>query len=360
MRNIFSICFFVVLLAMVASFAVADDLAAVEFVGTALQVNDGAITSGEVIADLGPEVVKWANNLTRQEFYAKASEIVSRVTGFHIRDLLLHQHAKKEIEKIDNYQAILESALAEQRKNILLAYDGSAARAQADLAKRGTTIDDQLDNYKKNMIIRSYWDIKFSTASSITRMQMLRYYKAHRDEKYYYKPLIQFQLIDIQIDPAGSRSLAEQSANDALVELNQGVDFAAVVQKYSHGFRKSADGLWRPIDPGSLQKQYQPLLDALKTVQVGQHTGIVESSDRFFIAKLIDRQEGRFVPFSEAQSEIEEILLGQLQKQHEIKMTHILVDQAIIDDASLEVFIEVTTLAAYDRLRASIGSAAAN
>jgi len=211
----------------------------------------------------------------------------------------------------------------------------------------------------------------------VTRSAMVRYYKKHQHEKYYQKPKIQFQLIDIQarkflptatdrVAPppsaeSAAKSLpragalreamreAQEAAQKARQKLHNGSDFAAMVKEYSNGYRKIYDGLWRPIDPDAIQEQYQPLIQALEKVQVGQITEIIEAEERYFIAKLIDREQERTIPFSEAQSEIDHILRTQLLAKRNKKMIEDLLKKATI--GNLDLFINDVHHLAWDLLK---------
>jgi parvulin-like peptidyl-prolyl isomerase len=335
--------------------------------GTVLRVNDDAVTSTDVINPIHEQLETLALRLDRREFLSPASrvrELIAQSAADRVRSILLYQYAKKQLEKNENFEMAIETQMAERRKEFLALYDGSETRARKELAKYGVSIEDQFKELERSLIVSVYQETYIMPSLEVTRSAMMRYYKKHQHEKYFQKSKIQFQLIDIQAPkflpsqaslPPTEKQLAEagrqaqEAAQKARQKLEEGSDFAAVVKEYSHGYRKIYDGLWRPIDREALQEQYQPLINALESVEVGQTTGIIEAEQRYFIAKLIDRQQERTVPFSEAQSEIDQILRAQLLAKRNKKMIDDLLKKATV--GNLELFINDVHHLAWDLVK---------
>ena len=301
----------------------------INLTGTVLRVNDDAITSTEVIAPLRELFGQWIAEMPPQQFLEQVQRAITESAAAQLRNLLFYQHALRELEKNQNFDAALEAEMADKRKIFLAQFDGSPARAQAELTQAGTSLEDELEKLKRTLVT-SYYEQTNLSAEKITRRQLIHYYRTHLKENYYQDPKVQFQLIDVQAQKylpadgtsspteqqwAQARTRAAQAAQQAAQKIQNGAAFAEVVKEYSHGFRKNFDGLWRPIDPASLQEQYQPIIAALDKIEVGQCTGVVESQDRYFIARLISREEPLITPFSEAQAQIKEILRRQNQQK---------------------------------------------
>ncbi|MBN1844987.1 MAG: peptidyl-prolyl cis-trans isomerase [Sedimentisphaerales bacterium] len=337
------------------------------FRGTVLQVNDDAVTSADVIGPLREALTELAARSDRRDFLLKAPSLIAQSAAERVREILLYQHAKRLLEKNENFDMALENQMTQKRQEFLAQFDGSAARAQEELEMIGTNIDDQLEAIKRSLIVEVYRELHIMPTLEVTRDQMYRYYRRNLKEKFYQKSKVQFQLVDIQVhrflpDSAAlrptdaqmsqAREQARQAAEQAYRKLQAGADFSDVVKEYSHGHRRDYEGLWRPLDPESLQSQYQPLVAALQDVSVGRVCGVVESEDHFFIAKLIDRQPERVIPFTEAQTEIDLTLRRQLFNQRSKKLIDDLLQKATIGD--LELFVENVTRLAWDQCKAPI------
>ena len=328
--------------------------------GTVLLVNNDAVTSTEVLTPLLNQMTEWSAKMDRRRFINRTQSAVAESTASSIRNLLLYQYALKDLEKNENFSQVIEMELEKKQKELIARFGGSEAHAQAELARIGTNIDDQLLTVKKNMVISAYQETYFIPTLEISRSQLLRYYRTHQKDKYYQKPAVQFQLIDIQAIfflPEGTsnptldqldqaQTAAREQARNVWQKIQDGADFTDMVHQYSNGYRKSSDGLWRKLDPADLSKKYQPVADAIKKLNVGQSIGIIEAKNRFFIVKLISRQDAKYTPFSEVQSEIE----ATIRKQRWTKYSNQLIDKLLrkATIGSMEDFVQSTAKAAGD------------
>jgi len=328
--------------------------------GTALRVNNEALTSTEVIGPIRQQLQQWAQQANQEQFLAKAEPLITQSVRNNLFNLLLYQHAQITFEDTETYNDALENVLAEKRKVLLAQYDGSEARAEEELARQGSSVQKELENVKRMVVIQGYQELNLAPTAEITRAQMLQYYRTHLKEKYRQQPKIQFQLIDIPVKKflpeqarirptqeqwTQARQEAAQDAQDAYQQIRNGVDFAQVVEAFSHGYRKKYNGLWRPLDPEALQEQYKPVAKALMQIEPGQCTDIIEGDNRFFIAKLVELQHSRTIPFSEVQFEIMERLQQQAREAYWQKLQTELLEKASVGDIGR--FIRETALAAY-------------
>ena len=353
-----------------------SQLAPMASIGLALTVNDDAVTSAEILAQLEPDLFRPSTaadsdalpdtpqprrqligslaGRNRAAFVEAVMPIIHRATLASVSGLLLYQHAKLDLEKTPGYEEAMEAAMAEQRKNILARYQGSLALAQAQLQEAGTSLDEQLKQAKRQLVVSGYRQAHFDDPAQISRSEMFQYYNAHLKEDYSHTSLIQFQLIDIPFDAVGAdsshpnaQSLARQAAQQAWQEIQDGMDFDQAVAKHSHGYRKNYHGLWRPVDPDSLLAKYQPVAQALAQVDLRQCTGIIQGAENFFIAKLIDRTEAKIVPFSQVQFQITEILRDRRWLKYRDQLISTLFKKATIGD--LDRFVRNTAQVAYDQ-----------
>lgn len=324
-------------------------LAEATLAATVLQVNDGAVTFAEVrrLIPLESEnnISRWAKEMDAHQFSLQVQSLLGRVTMDAVRNTLLYQFARRDLEKNENFKDVLTKVRAEQKQNLLIRYDGNEASAREDYLRRGFLLEDVLDEMERGFIVSSYWEMRFPRDVRITRADMLQYYREHVGSDYTRKESIRFQLIDIQTDRFDTLEQAAQAAGDAWEKLRNGEEFAEVVREYSHGFRKSNDGIWPAVDPRSLQDKYQPVVKALASIAVGEYTQVTPGENRFFIAKLLDREDGRVTPFSEVQFEIRDILYRRLQQKHNAAVTEQLLEDAAIGD--IQRFVEESAVALY-------------
>ena len=334
--------------------------------GTVLRVNDDAVTSTQVLAPIREPLRQLVLSMSWAEFNSVTGEpkraIATEATK-HVRDLLLYQHAQGELSSDTNFEMMMDQEMANRKDTFLAQFEGSAARAQVELEKYGTSLEDEMERSRRDLVVLYYQQTILKPAVGISRRQMMQYYRNHLPDKYTKKSRIQFQLIDIQAEkylPVGAansfteqlwieaRALAEQAARAAAAQVAKGEDFTAVVQEYSHGFRKSFGGEWRPMDPASLSEQYQPLVEALGRIEVGQTTGVIEGDNRYFIAKLLDREGGGVTPFSEVQADIKAVMTEDKRIKKLDNLLRERLDEASLGD--LDKFINDLTRLAYEEL----------
>lgn len=316
--------------------------------GMVLSVNDDAITSTWIIARLREKLENTPPEKDLQRFVQKNLPLVSELVTGEVYNLLLYQYAQRGLDKMNIPEEAIQKILDDKKNEIISKYDGSELRMRAELAEEGTTIEELLARHKKEVVIAGYQEMHFYPTLTITRSQMLRYYRTHLRGKFCTKPTIRFQLIDIRKDNKvfSQPQQAYQSASQALRKIKEGIDFAEVVGEYSHGFRKSHDGLWRPIDPDSVREQYQPVIEVLKKIKPGDTTGIIQTDDHLFIARLIEYKQAAVTPFSAAQTEIRNILRRQRWLKYQQKLGSELLKKSAVGD--MEQFIKNTTIAAYE------------
>jgi len=316
--------------------------------GLVLPVNDDAITSTWIIARLREKLKNAPPEKDLQRFLQKTLPLVSELVTGEVYNILLYQYAQRGLDKMNIPEEAIQKILDDKKKEIISKYDGSELRMRDKLAAEGTTIEELLARHKREVVIAGYQEMHFYPTLTITRSQMLRYYRTHLQGTFCTKPTIRFQLIDVQKNNKAfsQPQQASQAASQALHKIREGIDFAKVVGEYSNGFRKPHNGLWRAIDPDSVREQYQPVVEALKKIKPGDATDIIQTDDHFFIAKLIEYKQAAVTPFSTAQTEIRNILRRQRWLKYQQKLGSELLKKSAVGD--MEQFIKSITLAAYE------------
>jgi len=315
--------------------------------GTALIVNEDAVTSTKVIVPLGEKLQELAQKTSRDEFRAQALPVIGKSVTDQVYQVLLYQRAKQDLDKRGVPEEAIETLLAERREDLLSEYGGVEARARTELARKGSSLEEELEAVRRRIVVDTYQEMVFVPTLRITRGQMLRYYRAHQKDKFSQESLLQFQLIDIRKDKFETPSQASDAIRQAQQKLKGGADFAALARECSHGWRKNHGGLWNPQRADSVQQHYKPVIKALDKIDIGQCTDIVETDDHFFIAKLISHQEDRVIPFAQAQFEIARLLRQERWRKYTNGLSAKLLKKATIGD--WEKFVADTINVAYDR-----------
>jgi len=321
--------------------------------GFVLRVNAEAITSNEIIEmlneRLSSQMEKLVSTRSPKEAQQEIVQLVLQYTTSRIQELLLYQHAYNDLNKGDKLEEQLSKEADRYRNDYLRKLDKNKAIALQKIKEQGIDLDEIMEEYKKSMLIDSYRQATRGEAGITTRLDLLRYYRKHLDEQYTDQESIQFQLCDIRIGE--DRDSAIATAKTARLSLENGTSFDKVVQLYSQGFRKSYDGIWRPLDPIALQPLYKPVVDVLEGQDDGYISDVIESEDHLFIAKLLNRTHASVKKFSKVQHEIRKNFDKKAWEAYREKTAKVLFEEASISDQALEVFAQRTTVELYRRYK---------
>jgi hypothetical protein len=321
--------------------------------GFVLRVNAEAITSNEIIEMLNERLAQQLDTLVNTKNQREAQEgivqMVLQYTTSRIQELLLYQHAYNDLNKGDKLDEQLDKEANRYRSDYLRNLDNNKAIALQKVKEQKIDLDDIVEEYKKGMLIDSYRQATRGEAGITTRLDLMRYYRKHLGDQYTEQDSIQFQLCDIPIgdDPGHAIKIAKAARS----ALKNGASFDKIVQQYSHGFRKSYDGIWRPLDPVALQPLYQPIVKALHERENGYISDVIESESHLFIAKLLSRTHASVKKFSNVQHEIRQNFDKKAWEAYRAKTSKVLYEEASISERALEVFAQRTTIEIYRRYK---------
>jgi hypothetical protein len=260
--------------------------------------------------------------------------------GNRINNILLYQKAKKESHaQIDE---MLDKAADRQwREFVVLEYEGDEALAEQNLRDSGITREESREASKRKLLSHFHVESKVPSDRPISHKEYLEYYNLLKDEKYVKKPLVEFSLIDIQPSKLLLEDLTEDRQQKALAlakeiheKLQAGAEFEEMVKAHSHGVFARQAGRWKPTNPSSLAPPYDVLSQVAASLEVDQVSVPVEAPGHVFIMQLHRKQTQGFVPLSEVQPEIRDLILIERRNLAESKLMQELAD--IIKNASEE------------------------
>jgi len=309
--------------------------------GSILQVNDRFITADEVVRRCGPRLQRLAAGISRETFRREAARVVTEQLHRLVRDALLLSQAERWLT--DQRKQQVEKELQETLRLMIVQAGGSRLALERRLQKQGTTLDEALEDYRKDLTIQSYLRSKFYPQIVITRRMLLDEYQ-RRLAKYTTPKKVQMQIIcaltksflsDVSSQPAErreqiARELARRRIDQAVSALEAGDEFADVARRYSCGPKANSGGLWPVMAAGNFRvKQVE---DAAFQLQEGQTSGVIEADDGFYIVRAERVVPARIVTFEQAQSEIENDLRERKYQQLAARyMTQLLKEATIVE-----------------------------
>ena len=145
----------------------------------------------------------------------------------------------------------------------------------------------------------------------------------HKIETYYQEHLQSFKLEDrvkvrmiVLNKPSGGADASEvrKKAEEVLAKLNAGGNFPELARQYSDGAQRNEGGLFGWADRAALRKD---LIDQAFSLKAGQHSGIVDATDAFYILQADEVQPAHYTALADVHDQIEKDLLDSERSRQE-------------------------------------------
>jgi peptidyl-prolyl cis-trans isomerase SurA len=281
--------------------------------GFVLVVGGETITSDEMITEPLLEYFRpIAQKSSFEQFKKQAKPEIENALSTRISNILLYQQAKREAGTGVDFEDALEKASEEEMRRFMTSFDGDYAKAEQVLKRMGMDWSSFREYQKKMILSQDYLRRQLPEYGPITYSELVKCYNEMKDEFFAVPGTITFRLIDIQIpklevtDPNKSRlEQARKLASELMKRLQEGEDFGELAKQYSHGYRASFGGLWKPVQPSSLAKPYDILAAEADKMTPSQIAGPIEADEHIFIIKLEEKIQKSFQPLEAVQKKVE-------------------------------------------------------
>lgn len=287
--------------------------------GISAIVNDKVITVGEV-RDSAAQAVD-----VLQREYADQPELFDQKLNATLNDtletliedqLILHEFQTK-------YNALPDSLVDEWVADRVKEKFGDRITCIRTLQAQGITFEKFRQQIRDQTIIEQLRVQKLSEDKIIISPYKIEmYYKLHQDD---FKVGDQVQLRMIVINKISpDDTTAREKAAEILGDLKKGSTFQQLASLYSQDqAQKGSD--W--IETSVLRKE---LADAVNTLQPGETSGIIETSDECYILQLEGKRAAHVKRLNDVRSNIENTLRTQEQKDEERRWMDSLKKKAFI------------------------------
>ena len=210
--------------------------------------------------------------------------------------------------------------------------DDEVQRAALELKRQGEKIDesnpDDKKNIKEQLLLMRVVDREVRSGVMVTESEIQRYYESHQS-RFLMPDEYRISQILILRKPRETAEDARDRAASVYASLKQGADFAELALKHSDGPEATKGGNIGFVRQGELLPQIER---ALSTLDLGQVTEPIETSDGWHIIKLDEKRLPQFRPFAEVKTEIQTLVFQQKTED---------VYQAWLGDLKNKAFIEV-------------------
>ena len=279
-----------------------DEAGEVQLVDAVLaEVNDEVITREDIFGPLRAQIRQWRKELEPEEFEARCRKVVDLRLREAISERLVVQEAKRRLS--DAQKEELEATLGQMLKD-LAAEAGSMLLLEERLKAQGSTVEKTMERERERILVQRFLRERIAPTIHITRSELVDYYNQVRSQRYERATRIQMRLITIRKSEFPDEAQARALADAVHARARGGEDFGKLAETYSRDAMAKKGGDWGYVTQGAFAVK---AVDAvLFTLQKGEIAPLVETADAFCIVKAEDRQEGRTVPFTEVQAEMED------------------------------------------------------
>ncbi|NOU35821.1 MAG: hypothetical protein HOO88_03495 [Kiritimatiellaceae bacterium] len=265
--------------------------------GYAARVDSTIITYGEVRESAAPYV----QQLMRQY---KGKELAERLQAVYLdaREALVEEALFKAETKRRELSLPDKVIDDEVSKLIRERFNNDRAQLTRALASRRMTYDEWKQDVRDQITLRVFYNQEVTRRANVPAEAVRAEYERNKAQ-YFISFKVKYRFILISKGKTDEdREVKRKQAEDTLQKLHDGAAFDTVAQEVSEG--DLAASPWR--EPADVRAELRPAL--LKT-PAGQISDLIETPGEFYIVKVDERREEGYVPFEDAQKDIEKKLL---------------------------------------------------
>ncbi len=199
--------------------------------------------------------------------------------------------------------------------------DQEVAQAVEEMKKQGEALNSADPNIarkiREQLTLMRVVDREVRGLIMVAESDMKRYYQEHLDRFAYPE---EYQLSQILIKPRtpDELSIARGRADALLATLKQNEPFEELALRFSDGPGASRGGRLGLVRQGEL---IPTLEQALTSLQVGDITGIIETTEGLHIVRIDDKKPRQYRPFEQVKAEIQSLVFQQkTEDQYQIWM----------------------------------------
>jgi peptidyl-prolyl cis-trans isomerase SurA len=252
-----------------------------------------------------------------REAYEKSRE--NLLDGM-ITDLLLVQEAKKQ--EID-VSAQLEKVVEDLKEQYGFNSDEDLRRA---MGQQGVDYDIWLDHQERELLKEGVLFYSFGKDIVVDDTEVINYYRQHQEE--FIEPT-SFELKAIYLSDAGK---VKEEINGKMDEikgkLEAGEMFEDLAEKYSEGPYKETRGELGSFKKGTLDRILEQAVEGL---ELGEVTPWIQTSNGWYLLKLVDKEEEHVKDFDEVRAEIENRIFQRERQEKTIKYLEELREKSYIE-----------------------------
>ncbi len=278
----------------------------------AARVNGRPIFVGQVVEPFTIQLEQARSELSEEEFRQVVTALVKRdldqmIDQALLVDSLMSTLKPEQKEQVDaQIDLLFEDRIAAMQEQLEAP---SLASLEMALQSQGTSLASLRRRFGEVQIAGQAMAMKIGDPPIVSRADLLAEYRESIEE---FTQPTQIRWQQIWVSRRTNPQQAQQQIQQAAVALQQGMTFDEAVKQFSQGATVSNDGHWDWTRPESLENQ--EVAELLKTVRVGQISGIIEDRNSYQIVVVTERKEAGVTPFEEVQMQLRERLQAEREE----------------------------------------------
>jgi len=221
-----------------------------------------------------------------------------------MREKVLEAKTPEELQEIAKRDPVLP------RLAILMKEHQIETLSDLDLVLRryGSSLEKQQNAFADYKLGRTNLFEKLKIKSEISHLEMLNYYRDHADD-FAVKARAKFEIITVKYDSFPNKQAAYAAIAQMGNEIYYGTPFAAVARKGSQEPNASKGGAYDWTNEKSLASEVVD--NAIFSLEQNALSQILADEKAYHIVRVTERQQAGFIPFTDAQVKIKELITQQ-------------------------------------------------
>jgi peptidyl-prolyl cis-trans isomerase SurA len=215
------------------------------------------------------------------------------------RQLILHEF------KTAGYN-LPETVLDDLVNENIKADFGDRATLTKTLEARGMTYEKFRQQIRERFIVAQLRLKNVSQEIIVSPHKIEAYYLAHRED-YKLEDEVRYRMIALNKSSDPNVPQPRELAEEILRKLNEGAPFAEMATIYSQDSSHSQGGDRGWVEKSGLRKE---LAEAAFSLKPGQHSGVIDTPEVFYLVLVEDARAAHYKPLSEVRQQIETDLLA--------------------------------------------------
>lgn len=212
------------------------------------------------------------------------------------------------LDEFDRKGGVVPEHVIDSRVRDLIAmrFGGDRLAFRRSLRGEGLTEETHRRRIREQLIVENYSIRQIAAEVFVSPYKMELYYEANKDRfKVEDQVHLRMILIRKQGDDPAAIAARREMAQEILAKLETGRPFAEMAKAYSEQPQAATGGDWGWIDRKTISDEFAAIAFKLNA---GEHSGIIETKDGFYILFVEDVKRARTLTLAEAREQIERIL----------------------------------------------------